>query len=90
MDKDKRKYMKLCKRLNAEQREPYMSEWDWIIQYCYPEEDRILDKLDNPHKYVKKDEDYERVFNYTKIKMSTGSKEDVYMEVPSSEIQYYI
>lgn len=88
MDRDKRKYMRLCKRLNAEQRDPYPNEWDWIIDYCYPEENRILDMLNNPH--IKEEEQLVEVYNYTSINMKTGEKEDIYMKVPLSEKEDYV
>lgn len=90
MDKDKRKYMKLCKTLNAEQRNPYPYEWDWIIEYSYPEEDRILDRLDNPDNPKQKN-DVKKidVYNYTLIHMEDGTSEDVYIQVPLHEKEDY-
>lgn len=84
--RDKWKFRSLCKKLNGERRDPYPNEWDFLIQYMYPEEDRILDKLD----YIPQEkEEMVSVYNYTYQKVGSDVKEERYIEVPLSEKEDY-
>lgn len=40
--KNKWQYKRICERLNSQRRPPNAWEMDVIIDYCYPEEERIL------------------------------------------------
>lgn len=82
------KFNKLCKRINADHRNPSPREWDMIIDFIYPEEDRILAKMDTQ---LPIDEEEEvDVFNYTSQVVGTDVKEDHYISVPLSEKNNYM
>lgn len=81
------KFKKLCKKINGEHRTPYPGEWDILIEFMYPEEDRILERLD---RVPQKKEKMVSVFNYTYHDMETGNTEDKYFYVPISEKEDYL
>ena len=85
--KDRWKFNNLCKRLNGEGRNPSPREWDMLIDYMYPEEDRILERLDKEP--VPINDEMVSVFNYTYHHIESGRKEDCFLEVPLSEKEDY-
>ena len=73
--KKRNRYKKLCENLNSNRRAPSPQEWDFIINYNYPEwkhnydENKALGINDEiPEPVVK-------IKNYTKIKMFKNNRE---------------